>query len=336
MESWFSSGASGNTIGGSTAAPGTGAGKRDLGKHCGGVLVDGGGTTDSVIEGNLIGTNLAGSGSDRQCRRWRRHRWQPGNTVGGTVAGAGNVISGNSGDGVAIQSANSNLVTGNWIGTNALGTAALGNTGDGVYVNQSTGNTIGGTAATSANLISGNANGVEINDANSNYVQGNLIGTDTTGTLAMGNRGAGVLVDAGSSSNTIGGPVGGSRNVISGNAEGVEISGGDHRHLVAGNLIGTDMTGTFAVGNTAAGVSVSGASGTTIGGTTVLARNVISANAGDGIDLAALRDQHGDPGQLHRSSTRRARWPWVIPETVSPSMARPAPRSGAPFREPAT
>ena len=43
------------------------------------------------------------------------------------------------------------------------------------------------------NLISGNTNGVEINDSSQNLVQGNMIGTDTTGTLAIGNSAAGVL-----------------------------------------------------------------------------------------------------------------------------------------------
>ena len=75
-------------------------------------------------------------------------------------------------------------------------------------------------------------------------MQGNLIGTDWTGTLPLGNTGAGVLVDAGSSSNTIGGPVGGARNVISGNAEGIEITGTTTTGTdIAGNLIGTDITG---------------------------------------------------------------------------------------------
>ena len=108
-------------------------------------------------------------------------------------------------------------------------------------------NTIGGTTPGSGNLISGNTNGVEIDGASGNLVQGNLIGTDTTGRLAMGNTGAGVLIENGSSSNTIGGPVGGARNVISGNAEGVAITGATTTgNVVAGNLIGTDINGTFA------------------------------------------------------------------------------------------
>ena len=70
--------------------------------------------------------------------------------------------------------------------------------------------TIGGTTVGAGNLISGNdANGVEIDDSSAILVQGNLIGLDQTGTLAMGNAGAGVLIDTRSTSNTVGGLVAG-------------------------------------------------------------------------------------------------------------------------------
>ena len=50
-----------------------------------------------------------------------------GNTIGGTAAGAGNLISGNTGLGIELSSAPGNLIQGNFIGTNAAGTTALGN-----------------------------------------------------------------------------------------------------------------------------------------------------------------------------------------------------------------
>ena len=216
------------------------------------------------------------------------------NTIGGTAAGTGNVIVAAIDDGVHISGSgtSSNLVEGNWIGLNRSGTASykgasFGNGLDGIAIDtQASNNTIGGTLAGAGNLISNNVNGVEINDASLSLVQGNMIGSDMTGTVALGNTGAGVLVDNGSSSNTVGGPVGGARNLISGNGQGVVITGTTTTGImVAGNLIGTDVNGTSNVGNVSAGVSVSGASETTIGGTTILARNIISANAGDGVDI---------------------------------------------------
>ena len=55
------------------------------------------------------------------------------NIVGGTPAGAGNVISGNDGDGVHIEEwpATGNLVQGNFIGTQSDGTSPLGNASHG-------------------------------------------------------------------------------------------------------------------------------------------------------------------------------------------------------------
>ena len=167
--------------------------------------------------------------------------------------------------------------------------------------------TIGGTSLGAGNLISGNdANGVEINDSSGTLVQGNLIGLDQTGTLALGNAGAGVLVDDGSVSNTIGGPVAGGRNFISGNAEGVLVTGSATAGtVVAGNLIGTNVEGTAAVGNLTAGIVIAGGTGATIGGATALARNVISGNTGDGIDIGGGATSTAGPGQLHRHGPDR-------------------------------
>ena len=212
-----------------------------------------------------------------------------GNTIGGSAAGSGNVISANSGDGVDDIDANSNMIVGNWIGTNAVGTAVLGNSGDGIYVGGSSSVVIGGTVEGAGNLISGNAtSGIEINDSSGTLIQGNLIGLDQTGTLALGNRGAGMLIDNGSTSNTIGSPAAGGRNFISGNAEGILITGSSTAGTdVAGNLIGTNVEGTAAVGNLTAGVVVAGGTGATIGAPDGPAGNVISGNMGDGIDINA-------------------------------------------------
>src|SRR5215211_7077295 len=89
----------------------------------------------------------------------------PKNTVGGTTAGARNIISGNSNFGVYIHSgASDNKVMGNYIGTDKTGTVAMGNDVDGVLVYESaSSNTIGDTDSDAGNLISGNgSNGVDI------------------------------------------------------------------------------------------------------------------------------------------------------------------------------
>ena len=113
------------------------------------------------------------------------------NTVGGTTAGARNVISGNTSYGVEIfgTAATGNLVQGNYVGTDVTGQSALGNKLSGMHI-QSSGNTIGGIASGAGNLISGNGqNGLFLDGAGAanNVVQGNLIGTGAAGTDAMAN-----------------------------------------------------------------------------------------------------------------------------------------------------
>src|SRR5262249_38299819 len=91
---------------------------------------------------------------------------------------------------------------GNYIGTDITGVQALGNIEDGVTLHLfSTNNTIGGTAAGARNVIAANGkNGITVS-ANASVVVGNSIGTDVSGTLALGNGQAGVFIT--SSNNTV-------------------------------------------------------------------------------------------------------------------------------------
>ena len=107
------------------------------------------------------------------------------------------------------------------------------------------------------NLISGNtADGVAINGASGTVVAGNLIGTDVTGTFAIANS-IGVEIDSGASENTIGGlaavPGVGPGNLISGNATGINDSGGGD-DVFEGNLIGLQAGGLAALPNTSGGI----------------------------------------------------------------------------------
>src|SRR5207248_2388288 len=137
-----------------------------------------------------------------------------GNTLGGTAAGARNVISGNAGGGgtqggVAIGTGVTNtVVQGNYIGTDITGTRALGNVSGGIELLGAINTTIGGTTAAARNVISGNtAYGVSILNAvnvfgftgpsSGNVIQGNYVGTDAAGTAALGNAGVGVSVTGG-------------------------------------------------------------------------------------------------------------------------------------------
>ena len=195
------------------------------------------------------------------------------NLIGGTTAAARNVISGNGGGGIDLSGTN-NVIQGNFIGTNAAGTSAVLNTvGVQIQSSQFINNLIGGTAPGAGNLISGNQRAIAISAPN-NTVQGNLIGTDVTGTVALPNSSLGI--DIRGANNLVGGVVPGARNVISANGSvGIMISGPGSK--LQGNYIGTDITGTVAMGNGGTGVVADDSA--LIGGTTPEARNVISANA---------------------------------------------------------
>jgi CSLREA domain-containing protein len=158
-----------------------------------------GAANNTLIQGNYIGTDAAGgaklgNGSHGVSLN------SVSNTIGGTAAGARNVISGNGQAGLFFISGNSsvgNSVQGNYIGTDATGTAALGNQFAGVWINFSGSSTVGGSDPAAANIISGNeSSGILITGdiARNNQINGNLIGTDASGTRPLGNEKDGVEI----------------------------------------------------------------------------------------------------------------------------------------------
>jgi titin len=245
-----------------------------------GVEVTGPNATHNLVQGNLIGTDSSGTlALGNTGAGVFVGNGAGANTIGGTTADGGrNLISGNQGAGVDLESSPTNLVEGNFIGTNLSGNAALGNQNHGVLVN-STSDTIGGRGAGAGNLVSGNASDQVTLNGDGNVLLGNEIGTNAAGTAALGGGFSGVAVF--SSHNVIGGAQAGSRNLISGNsASGAVIDGAVDHNLVAGNFIGTDIGGTTAVGNAVDGVFLlNGANHNTISG------NLLSGNTGRGLEI---------------------------------------------------
>jgi hypothetical protein len=272
--------ASNNTVGGTAA----GAGNLISGNSQDGIVIDGS-VTGVLVQGNQIGTNATGTAALANGRAGVEIAG-PSNTVGGTAAGAGNLVSGNSLDGIRIDiGATANLVQGNKIGTNAAGSAALANGVAGVEIFESS-NTVGGTAASAGNLISGNSQDGIFIATNANLVQGNKIGTNAAGKAPLPNGASGVEI-RGASSNSIGGTAAGAGNLISGNTlDGILITdvpaAASTANLVQGNKIGTNVAGTGAVANGGSGVHIL-ASNNTVGGTTAGAANTIAFNKADGV-----------------------------------------------------
>lgn len=76
-------------------------------------------------------------------------------------------------------------------------------------------------------------------------IQGNYIGTDVSGTRGLGSR-VGVLIFSAEGA-LIGGTEPGAGNLISGNIQGLSVSG--NNHVIQGNFIGTNFSGTAALPN---------------------------------------------------------------------------------------
>ena len=195
----------------------------------------------------------------------------------GLVTIKGLIINRFSSQGIWLFGGGSNTIKNCWIGVNSTGSAAAANGSDGIFIDKSSGNTVGGPLDSDRNLISGNSgNGIHFlfhGQANNNLMQNNFIGTDVTGKYAVGNRGNGIDFFGPATYNTM------TNNVISGNSgHGITFFGGDASdNLITGNHVGVDVTGTRGVPNNRNGVDIWGPPRITV------TNNVIASNKGSGV-----------------------------------------------------
>jgi len=210
-----------------------------------------------------------------------------GDVAGGlTVNASGSVIRGLNihgllGDQITVN-ASDVTIAGNFLGTNPAGTAATGGSGSGIRLSSGDNGIFGGPAAADRNLVSGDTAGptaIFLVSGNGTTIQGNYVGTDVTGTLALNVSAfpspVGITIHSPASNTTILG------NLISGNSGGgADLLGGG---VVQGNLIGTQRDGVSALGNSNfGGINLNG-TGFLIGGTGLGQSNTIAFNAGPGV-----------------------------------------------------
>lgn len=242
------------------------------------------------IQGNFIGTDATGVTSlPNGTGLWL---YAHGALVGGSAPGEGNVISGNTGHGVAGDDANRGFVVGNLIGVTADGTAPLGNGGAGIAfgTENSYGMTIEGNVVSGNGYATGEGAIRFQGHPSEHIVRRNMIGTDVTGTVAIPNHGDGITYGAATSGTLI------ERNVISGNlGNGLSLSpyslcdrGTDR---ILNNRIGTDITGQHPLGNSGHGIEVREGCNIQIGEPGN--GNSIAANGGHGIALLGGPDVSG-------------------------------------------
>jgi hypothetical protein len=192
----------------------------------------------------------------------------------------GNIISGNVGDGIAVnQFSDSCLITGNKIGTSADGLSPLGNEGFGITLEGSN-CTIGGTADSLRNIIGDNLTGIEVSGVNCKIV-GNFIGIGSDGEMPMGNSAFGIYT-ANADSFRI------EHNVISCNfARGIQLNSGNG--TIIKNIIGATSDSTAAEVSQIRGIEVWSPTRVRIGGLADEG-NYIAGNSNSGIYLSSVRN----------------------------------------------
>lgn len=217
-------------------------------------------------------TNTASTGSNADIRIEVRGNGA-GNGDGILLLSAGNIIRGiawynhNRGIDIAGKNAKSNIVVGNFIGTDAAGTfmspARYDEAFGGVAIHEgATGNQIGSANLADRNVITGGAaDGISIKDegTQSNVVQNNIIGLGPDGSV-IGNWIHGVDMDLQTAYNLVGGWAPGQGNLVSGNKRsGLEVSHQQcYGNAFVGNTVGTDLSGkqVKGTGNGSIGIHV--------------------------------------------------------------------------------
>ncbi|MFO1327891.1 MAG: hypothetical protein U1F56_11080 [Rubrivivax sp.] len=221
-------------------------------------------------------------------------------SAGSAISGL--VINRFTGNGINVLQTDHVTIQGNYIGTDASGTATFARR---MAIGISTGAdslTIGGSTAAQRNVIAGNGFGISIGatsaaDGRGSLIEGNHIGTDVGGQAALGNRFAGITMGGAAHDLTIRG------NVVAGNgSDGIlKVDAATHVAIaIVGNRVGVAADGHTPLGNGGSGVAFRTAIGgltptvgLIVGGTEPGQGNVIAHNGLFGVELG------GSPAATH-------------------------------------
>ncbi len=210
-----------------------------------------------VVKNNYIGTSNGTSDNGNNDDGIRIQN-AFGVTIGDTTGATRNIISGNNNDGIGIRGAKavSNTIVGNFIGVDSTGAVALGNNASGIALLESAGDGADFTTSTAnkiglpnlGNVIGANNFGVFLADANTsnNWIRGNYIGTNTGGTIDVGNASDGVYFVNGTYDNIVGGTGANEGNLIAFNRNGIrndnDVRNAFRRNRIFSNdLLGIDL-----------------------------------------------------------------------------------------------
>jgi len=256
--------------------------------------------TANVVQGNYLGTDPTGTASRPNAMEgiWIA----PGgrdNIIGGSKSGEGNLISGNALYGLNIGGTNAtgNVVKGNYIGVNASGQKKLQNLYGLVLSLGAQRNTIGGTESGDANIISGNQSGgilIRSSDTADNIVIGNMIGTDRTGEMELGN-GTAIWLLEGPHGHITGGTEPGQANVIAySGIVGIQVEGAD--------TIGNTIRGNSLHSNAREGILSVDGGNASLEPPNLTAANPVSGTACPNCTVDIYSDA-ADEGRVYEGST---------------------------------
>jgi CSLREA domain-containing protein len=232
----------------------------------------GGSANRNVIQGNFVGTDVSGTAKIPNGRALGFLNAVHHTLIGGDTPNARNLISGNNEIGVIFSAAGThdNVIQGNYIGVNTNATAKLGNSVGVVLFFTATNNSIIG------NVVSGNVKrGIDLttngsppnNPPHANIVQGNIVGTDPSGTLDLGNGQAnitvepvgGIVLSQGVYNNDIGGMAPGQGNVVAFNyGAGIRL-GANSSYSAAG--VGNSILNNSVYSNNGLGIALADGTG---------------------------------------------------------------------------
>ena len=220
-----------------------------------------------------------------------------GDTAGGAGSSVRGLVINRFGENNTIViGANNITVAGNYIGTDPTGLIDLGNAGPGITWQYGTTDTfdakIGGLSPADRNLISGNEDAGSY-PSNGWTFQGNFIGVDATGLVAMGNSTAGASggISADNCTDvTVGGDKPGAINVIASNNSHGVAPDFTQNIIIAGNYIGVGADGTTSLPNGGAGIVLTNSTNALIGGSTEGSGNTIANSTLQGVYLGTGND----------------------------------------------
>ncbi len=259
-----------------------------------------GDNVDANINGNFIGTNSSGTVSVANLSDGISIDGENSFTVGGLNPEDRNLVSGNGAAGIGLRSTapGTKLVQGNLVGTDVTGVTAVANQ-VGIRLTEIGNATIGGTAAGSKNVTSGNtSSGILLNNNSSfNTIQGNYIGVDVGGAGSLPNGAPGAIAENSGSDNVIGGNTAAARNIIS-NGPGVNgiLLFSTANISIQGNYIGTDKDGDIVpgLGNAFGVFVVNGSFNNIVGGLNSGEANKIAGND-TGVSIMTITGFGPDP-----------------------------------------